>query len=288
MKKICVIGGAGFLGSHVCDQLSDAGYEVVIFDTKKSPWARDGQLSIQADIFDEDALMDAISGCGAVYNFAAIADLDEASEKPIESIKVNILGNAMILEACKKLLIPRIIYASTVYVQSRDGGFYRCSKNAAEQYVREYQTKYGLNYTILRYGSIYGPRSDSKNGLWRIVSDALANGVVSYSGSPDALRDYIHVTDAAHASVKMLDKEFENQHIVLTGHESMRVYDLLKMLAEILDIKKDVSFVDASYMGHYIRTPYAFSPQPGKKYIPSCHVDLGQGLLQLIEEINSK
>ena len=70
----------------------------------------------------------------------------------------------------------RYIYASTVYVYSRDGGFYRCSKQAAEHYVEEYQRSYGLDYTILRYGSLYGPRSDHRNGLYRIVKNALELG----------------------------------------------------------------------------------------------------------------
>jgi hypothetical protein len=83
-----------------------------------------------------------------------------------------------------------------IYVYSRDGGFYQCSKQSAEHYVEEYQRRYGLDYTILRYGSLYGPRSDHRNGLWRIVKSALDAGGVSYQGSSEEIRDYIHVEDA--------------------------------------------------------------------------------------------
>ncbi len=137
----------------------------------------------------------------------------------------------------------------------------------------------------MRYGSLYGPRADSENGLLRIVKNALETGVVSYKGSPDALREYIHVEDAAKASVDVLKDEFRNQSIVLTGQEPMRVVDLLKMLAEILGLPDSVEFVDGEYPGHYIRTPYAYLPKLGRKYVTPYHVDLGQGLIQLVDEV---
>jgi len=288
MKKICVVGGSGFLGSHVSDKLSDAGYQVVIFDQIVSSWSRPEQVMIAGDILDEIALDKAVKGCDAVYNFAAIADLDEAIDKPLETVKVNILGNTMVLEACRRHGVKRYVYASTVYVHSREGGFYRCSKHASEQLVEEYQRRYGLDYTVLRYGSLYGPRSDEHNGLWRIVKKALETGRVSYEGSPEAMREYIHVEDAARASVVALGDEFCNKHVVLTGQEPMRVMDLLKMLAEILGMPQEVEFIEVRHSGHYIRTPYAYQTRLGRKYVLPLHVDLGQGLLELIGEIQKE
>ncbi|MBL80234.1 MAG: NAD-dependent epimerase [Nitrosomonadaceae bacterium] len=283
--KVTVVGGSGFLGSHVADKLSEVGHEVYIYDKISSPWKRVDQEMIVGDLFDVELLRKTISGSDAVYNFAALADLEEAGDKPIETIKVNILGNTQVLEACCLNNVKRFVYASTVYVYSREGGFYKCSKQAAEHYVEEYQRVYGLNYTILRYGSLYGPRADSGNGLLRIVRDALETGVVRYQGSPDALREYIHVEDAAHASVVALEEGFRNQSVVLTGQEPMRVADLLKMLSEILGINEDIEFIEGKLTGHYVRTPYAYQPKLGRKYIPPMHVDLGQGLMQLIDEV---
>lgn len=284
-KTALVLGGSGFLGSHVADALSDEGYSVRIFDRVLSPWKRADQKMIVGDLLDEKALDAAVAGSDAVYNFAAIADLDEARDKPSETVRVNIMGNIQALEACRRHGVKRYIYASTVYVHSREGGFYRCSKQAAEQYVEEYQRTYGLDYTVLRYGSLYGPRSDQSNGLWRVVRRALESGKVSYEGSAEAMREYIHVEDAARASVAALNDDFCNQHVVLTGQEPMRVMDLLKMLAEILGMPQSVEFVEADHAGHYIRTPYSYQPKLGRKYVPPMHVDLGQGLLQLIGEI---
>lgn len=285
MKKACVIGGSGFLGSHVCDQLSDAGYNVNILDRVASPWLRVNQNIFVGDLLDKAILDEAVSDCQVVYNFAAISDLDIAINQPLDSARVNVLGNVQVLEACRHHGVSRFIYASTVYVYSRDGGFYRCSKQAAEQYVEEYQRTYGLDYTILRYGSLYGPRSNDHNGLYRIVKRALERGKVSYEGSVETMREYIHVEDAARASVVALSEEFCNKHVVLTGQEPMRVLDLLKMIAEILGLPQSVEFVETEQAGHYIRTPYAYQPKLGRKYVPPLHVDLGQGLLQLIDEI---
>ncbi|MBI5448117.1 MAG: NAD(P)-dependent oxidoreductase [Gammaproteobacteria bacterium] len=289
IKQVLVLGGAGFLGSHVADALSKVGYAVRIFDRVYSPYKRPDQEMIVGDILDAKAVDYAVEGCQAVYNFAAIADLNDALHKPMDTVHINILGNVHVMEACRHHQVARYVYASTIYVYSREGSFYRCSKQAAENYIEEYQRVYNLDYTILRYGSLYGARSDESNGLYRIVSSALETRQVRYQGSPEALREYIHVDDAARASVVALGDEFRNESIVLTGQEPMRVHDLLKMLAEIMGLPEDaVQFVDSNYVGHYTRTPYAYQPKLGRKYIPPMHIDLGQGLLQLINEIKDR
>ncbi len=287
IRAVTVVGGSGFLGSHVADQLSEAGFRVRIYDRIDSRWKRPDQQMVVGDLLDFDRLKAAVDGSDAVYNFAALADLNEALRQPVKTAEVNVLGNVRLLEACRLCGVGRFMYASTVYVYSREGGFYRCSKQAAEHYVEEYLRTYGLEYTTLRYGSLYGPRADGTNGLLRIVRTALETGVVRYQGSPDALREYIHVEDAARASVAALGPDFRNQSVVLTGQEPMRVVELLKMLAEILGIPESVEFIEGSQPGHYVRTPYAYQPQLGRKYVLPMHVDLGQGLLQLIVEIRA-
>ena len=139
----------------------------------------------------------------------------------------------------------------------------------------------------MRYGSLYGPRADETNGLYRIVKSALDNGIVKYEGYAEAMREYIHVDDAASASIDALNDEFKNESVVLTGQEPMRVIDMLNMLAEILGLPSEsVEFVENAYVGHYVRTPYSYQPKLGRKYIPPIHVDLGQGLLQVINELS--
>jgi UDP-glucose 4-epimerase len=289
MNKAVVVGGSGFIGSHVADHLSNAGYQVVIYDSIESPWLRDDQDMIVGDVSDGERLKQSICGSEVVYNFAALADLNQALNKPIETVNINILGNLNVMEACRIHGVKRFVYASTIYVHSNEGGFYGCSKQASEAYVEEYQRIYGLDYTILRYGSLYGPRADETNGLFRIIQSALNNGTIKYEGNADSMREYIHVEDAARASVDILSDQFINESIVLTGQEPMLVVDMLKMLAEILGISENLlEFTNSNYTGHYVRTPYSYQPRLGRKYIPPVHVNLGQGLLQLIDGFQKK
>jgi UDP-glucose 4-epimerase len=172
--NIVVFGGSGFLGSHVCDKLSDDGHQVTIFDKVSSPWIRKDQNMICGDILDEELVAKAVNDAEVVFNFAGIADINEAQMRPIESVRFNILGNTIILDACRKSKIHRYVFASTVYVYSKSGGLYRCSKQACELLIENFHENYGLEYTILRYGSLYGPRSDEQNAIFRFVHQALS------------------------------------------------------------------------------------------------------------------
>ena len=289
IRKAVVVGGSGFIGSHVADHLSDAGFKVTIFDKTPSLYLREDQEMIIGDIQESKSLNQAFANAELVYNFAALSDLNQAIEQPIKTLNINVLGNLNVMEACRTHGVKRFIYASTVYVNSREGGFYRCSKQASETYIEEYKEKFGLDYTILRYGSLYGPRADDTNGLYRIVKTALETGVIRYHGDVNTMREYIHVDDAAKASLDVLQEEFKNQSVVLTGQEPMKVFDMLMMLSEILGFPSEsVEFVEDKYAGHYVRTPYAFQPKLGKKYIPSLHVDLGQGLVQIINDLSAE
>ena len=287
-KKVVVVGGSGFIGSHVADRLTKLGNLVTIYDCISSSWLLPNQEMVLGDVLDVEKLNETVTGADIVYNFAAISDLNQALNSPIETVNHNILGNINVMEACRLNNVTRFMFASSVYVHSREGGFYRCSKQASEAYIEEYKRIYGLNYTILRYGSLYGPRADNSNGLYRIISSAIKNGIVSYEGHPESMREYIHVEDAAIASVDAIGDNFKNENIVLTGQEPMRVVDMLKMLAEILNLSNDkVEFIKSDVVGHYIRTPYSYQPKLGRKYMPSMHVDLGQGLIQMINEIQA-
>lgn len=287
MKKILVIGGSGFLGSHVADFLTEMGHEVTIFDLKKSPWLKKNQNFILGNILDENLIDEVVKNHDVVYLFASIADIDEALHKPVETVEVNILGPVKILSACVRHKIERFNFASSVYVYSREGGFYRCSKQAVENYIEEYHRLYGLDYTIFRYGSLYGPRADKGNGLMNILKNGYKDGYISYIGNPNSEREYIHIFDAAKASCLAVGEDFKNESIILTGHERIIMKNLLLMIKEIFNYNTDIKFSEENYEGHYVKTPYAYQPKLGKKYIPTLHVDLGQGILKLLEEIKS-
>lgn len=288
MKKVIVIGGSGFLGSHVADQLSLSGYDVTIFDYQKSNWLRDDQKFIHGDLLNLTSLKSALFGMDYVFHFAALADLNEVKFKPIESANINIIGTINVLEACKENNVSRIIFASSLYVYSRSGSFYKCSKQSAELYILEYNKQFNINFTILRFGSLYGPRSNSSNGLYRIVKNAINKNKVIYEGSLEAIREYIHVEDAAIASVSILKDEYINESVILSGHEPMYIIDIMNMLSEILDYNEKVEFIENKKNDHYIRTPFSHQSKLARKLTLQNHVDIGEGLVQLIQQIQNE
>lgn len=286
MKKTVVFGGSGFLGSNVADALTKAGHDVIIFDARPSPWLQEGQRMVIGDILDEDAVFEAVKGCDVVYNFAGVADIDEASRRRLDSIRSNILGNAIILEACSRASIGRYVFASSLYVYSKAGSFYRSTKQSSELFVENYREMFGVPYTILRYGSLYGPRADENNAINAMLREALATGVISREGDGEEIREYIHIYDAAQFSVDILAPEFENQHVIITGNQQMKIKDILIMIRELLDKKIEIRYVAPKNSAHYEITPYTFAPKIARRLVSRSYLDLGQGILSCIEKMH--
>jgi len=286
--KVVVFGGSGFLGSHVADALTSEGHDVTIFDLKPSPYLQDKQKMIIGNITDKKAVEKAVKGCDVVYNFAGIADIGEAKEKPVETVEINILGNTIILDACRKHKIKRFVFASTLYVYSEAGSFYRSSKQACELIIENYNKVFGLPFTILRYGSLYGPRADEKNWIYSILKQALTEGKITRYGDGEEVREYIHVGDAARISVDILSKEFENQYAIISSHQQIKIKDLLMMVKEMLGNKIKIEYLPSTSDLHYEVTPYSFNPKIAKKIISKYYLDMGQGMLHMLREIHKK
>jgi len=289
MEKAIVIGGSGFMGSHVSDELSRQGYSVTIFDNKPSPWLKEDQEMIVGDMLDLNALRNAFRDATYVYHFAGIADIGEAAARPYDTIYLNVMGATAALDEAVKAGIKRFIYASTMYVYSPYGSFYRASKQAAENIVEVYNDKYGLDYTILRYGSLYGPRAQEWNGLRKYVTEVIQNGKLNYPGKGNERREYIHVMDAARLSVDILDDEHINKSITVTGHQVLNSSELIEMIFEIAAKKMEVKYEeDQKSSDHYTMTPYRYTPKVAKKLVPDEFVDIGQGILEIVEEVQSQ
>jgi UDP-glucose 4-epimerase len=288
MSRVLVTGGAGFLGSHLVDALTERGHQVTVFDRVASRFLPTGARMVEGDLDDASALAAVVAGQDAVYHLAGFADLNAARDRPLDTVTSNIAGTVRLLEAMREAGVERFLFASTVYVYSREGGFYRCSKQACESYIDEYARMAGLRYTVLRYGSLYGPRADQSNGVRRLLAEAMREGRIRYTGTPDDIREYIHVEDAARLSVDAMADDFDGKHLLLTGHSALRAADLFTMFQEILgrEVAVDYHDADGPGSGHYSVTPYAYTPKPGRKLVTSHYVDMGQGLLQLVEELH--
>lgn len=286
--KVIVFGGSGFLGSHVADELSNSGHDVIIFDQHQSAYLRDDQKMIIGDMLNLKSVRDAVDGCDVVYNFAGIADLDDSTTKPIETVRYNIEGNVNVLDASVSVGVHRFVYASSVYVYSNKGGFYRCSKQASEIYVEEFNAKYGIAFNILRYGTLYGPRATARNSINRYLSQAVKERRIVVPGDGEEMREYIHVRDAAKLSVYILSETYKNQHIIITGHQAVKFKYLLTMIKEILHNSVEIFFEPGTNPSHYYITPYNYMPKIGKKLTTNYYTDMGQGLLECLNEIDQK
>ena len=288
LNKAIVFGGSGFLGSHVADSLTNVGADVTIFDIKDSPYLQNNQKMIIGNILDVQDVNNAINGNNIVYNFAGISDIDECHDRPLDTIKYNILGNANILESAVKNNIKKYLFASSAYVYSSSGSYYRISKQSSELFVESFAEENKMNYAILRYGSLYGDRADNRNSLHLIIENAIKHKKIDYHGDGSETREYIHVKDAADLSVEALDDKYKNEILMLTGTKSIKYRDLLAMINEMFSNKIDIEMHSKKSKTHYKMSPYSFNPKMAKKLVSNPHIDLGQGILNLIEEIHSQ
>jgi UDP-glucose 4-epimerase len=285
-KNILVTGGFGFLGSHVVDSLESAGHNVIIFDSNKSANIKSGSDFINGDILDLEALTKALKNVDVVFHLAAFSDLDKAQDNPIDTMKVNVIGMTNVLEAARINKINRVIFSSSIYVSSRTGGFYRVSKHSCELLLEEYFNRFDLKYTILRFGTLYGTRSDSSNSVYNYLKDALRKGEIQAIGSGKEIREYIDVRDTADFCVEVLADKYEGETLVLTGQHRMQLAELLEMISEILDNKVNIEY-GRGKNSHYKYTPYSYNPKPGKKIVLDSFRDMGQGLVEILEEIDN-
>ncbi len=286
--KITIWGGSGFLGSHVSDFFSDLGHQVLVADKIKSKWLKKNQKMFLGDIANLDHVIESLNNVDYVFNFAGVSDIDISNKNPLNTINNNLLGNLNILEAARKKKIKKYIFASTIYVYSNTGGFYKCSKQASEIFVKEYKKEFGLDYNILRFGTVYGTRSGNGNAVFRYINNNLQNKKTIVDGQPDILREYINVKDVSLVCNKILKSKYNNQTFIVTGNNQTRISDLLKMISEISGKKNKIVFNKKAKNLHYSITPYSFEENSSKKITSNIFTDLGQGILEIMDSIKNK
>jgi UDP-glucose 4-epimerase len=254
--NIGVIGGSGFIGSHVVDKLIEAGHEVTVLDMMKPH--RDDVRHIHIDITALSKTTVALTGSyEAIYLLAAMADVNDVYKNPIETGQVNILAVANVLEAARRNEIGRVILASTVWVYEmapetsvdeetpllpdRVNHVYTASKVAAELYCHSYQRLYNQQFTILRYGIPYGPRARGSTVIAIFVKKALNGETITIMGDGSQYRNFIYVEDLALGNVAALKDRAKNQTYNLDGIRPITI----KEVAET--VKKLVGNVNIEY-----------------------------------------
>jgi len=250
--KAVVTGGAGFIGSHLVEELIKKGIEVHVLDNMTA-----GNLSNVhplAVIHTEDICSIEAKRIilkekpDVVFHLAAQADVARSINDPKYDADVNINGTINMLEACREITLKKFIFASTsgVYgdlqkdlISEEDltvpVSYYGLSKLTAESYIRLFNHLYGIPYTILRYGNVYGPRQTAKGegGVVAVFLERLKKGMpLNIHGNGEQTRDFIYVKDIVQANIASI--EGGNQHTVqISTTKSTSINQLLEILKQI-------------------------------------------------------
>lgn len=286
-RKIIVFGGTGFLGSYIVNELLQRGnYDVIIGDLHQSSFSTEAEF-IECDILDYNSIEKVIPNkVDVVYNLAGFSNMEKAANCPMETIQLNIIGNLNVLEAARKKKCKHFIFASSAYAMSDKGSFYGISKLASEKIVEEYQKKYKIDFTILRYGSVYSEREFENNYIYNLVKTAQETHRIAHNGDGQEVREYIHAADAAKLSVDIIENnEYKNMHVILTGFERMKKVELFEMINEILGNNLTIELNQVNISDHYKITPYAFQANVSRKLICNPFIDIGQGVLECIKAV---
>lgn len=285
MRTITILGGSGFLGSQLSFFLSkNSNNRVIIFDKKKTNKIEKNQKFIKGNILNTKQLSRAIKKSDYVFNFAALADLNDARNKPLETAMINVIGTIKALQISKKFKVKKFIQASSIYANSEQGGFYGSSKKAAEDYIEKFWKKYNLSFTILRFGSLYGPNAGKNNGINYIIDNFLKTNQLNYKGKKIAARKYIHVEDACLACIKALSSKYDNEYLNITGKNKVKMIKVMKLIAKIFNYKKKLSFKNLEIEGHYVNEPKIFHPRKGKNLLLNKYKNFKYEIKKLIKE----
>jgi UDP-glucose 4-epimerase len=226
--KVLVTGGAGFIGSHVVDACIEAGHDVSVVDdlsTGKQANVNVAAHFYQADLRDVAALERVFERerPEAVCHLAAKANVRESMAKPVLYAEVNIIGSLNLLQLARQYGAKKVVYASTggacygepVYLPADEQhpinplDPYGASKHHVEHYLYLYRLHFGIDYVVLRFPNVYGPRQDPHGeagvvAIW--TAQMMAGKEARIYGSGDQERDFVYVADIARANVLALEK----------------------------------------------------------------------------------
>ena len=253
-SKAIVTGGAGFIGSHLCDALVKAGCKVIVID-KETPSEERRNALVQYEQCDiRDAVVRQIfidEAPEIVFHLAAHADDRESVREPVMNAENNIIGMLNVLEAARMVGVKKVVFASTgvVYGQAENRPTsedelpqpltpYAVSKLAGERYLHCYRALYALDYVALRLSNVYGPRQDGSKECGAIAiftRKLLAGEAVIINNDGLTTRDYVYVGDVVAALMLAAESEVNGVYNIGTGVETT-TRELLAMVADEIGV----------------------------------------------------
>jgi len=254
--KVVVTGGAGFIGSHVCDRLVESGHEVHAIDDLSSGPRANLAARVRLHVLDIRSPQAAQLVLGeqpqALFHLAAQMDVRRSVADPSFDADVNLRGFLNLLESAVKAGTRRVIFSSTggaIYGEQdafpaaeshpqRPCSPYGVSKAAGELYLNYYRMQYGLSYAALRYANVFGPRQNphGEAGVVAIFCERLLTGKpCTIFGDGRQTRDFVYVEDVARANLAALESDFVGAMNIGTGLETdvNQLYALLGKAAAL-------------------------------------------------------
>lgn len=252
-KRILVTGGAGFIGSHLCEALLGAGHDVVVVDNfcsgkrENLPAPSEQIHVIQGDVRALERLQSKIGPVDVIVHLAALISGYDSLTSADEYHDVNISGTLRVIEYARRYKVSRILFASssTVYGSHSRAGLtetvlpapltvYALSKLAGEHLLDLYGRAHQFSHCSLRLFNVYGPRQSVDHPYANVTckfSHAAANDLpVTLFGDGEQSRDFVYVTDVVKAFMAVMDRSEQAIYNVGTGVEH-RINDLLRALA---------------------------------------------------------
>ena len=294
--RCAVTGGRGFIGSHVVDHLKASGCKVLTIDAK-------GPRQQAIDMLQTARLTERFEQFRPhyVFHLAAVADARAALADPVAVIQTNIGGTASVLEAARRVQVNRVILGSSWWVTGAlsltsavdeskpvvpngTGHIYTTTKLAAEWLLHDFNALYGLRFTILRYGTAYGPGMWPGLALRSFLDQAASGGPITIFGDGTDLRRLVYVGDLARAHVLALQEIAENQVYELEGLQTVSVGELAELVSRLLGGIPIIYQRDPSRANQPSRADKIISSEKAQRELgwrPS--VDLEQGVMNTIE-----
>lgn len=303
--KILVTGGAGFIASHIVDAFIDQGHQVVVLDDLSSGFEKNINPKakfVKANICDKNIeSLFANENFDVVNHHAAQMDVRRSVKDPSFDANTNILGTINLLQNSIKYGVKKFMFASTggaVYGEqeyfpadenhpTQPRSPYGISKLAVEKYLYFYNAEYGLNYTILRYANIYGPRQNpfGEAGVVAIFSTKLLKDEHPIiNGHGKQTRDYVFVGDVVHANLLTLDDDSPSIYNVGTAIETdvNKLFSYLNQITNANKVEKHGPAAPGEQLRSVITSEKLFNKFNWK---PSTNLE--NGLLKTVEYFNN-
>lgn len=307
-SKILVIGGAGFIGSHVVDELiKEDVEEIAIYDNfsrgsydnlrqaLKDPRVKVFELG--GDILHTDILNEAVKGKDYVFHLAALWLL-HCYDYPRSAFHVNVEGTFNVLEACVRHNVKKLIYSSSASVYGdavelpmtedhpyNNKTFYGATKIACEHMCRAFYNRYGLDYVGLRYMNVYGARQDYKGAYIAVIMkmlDRLDKGLSpQVYGDGSQAYDFIYVSDIARANVCAMKSNATDRCYNVGSGIQTSILELTKMILKVTGSNQQIQYEPAgkTFVTNRIGDPTLAARDIGFTY----SIDLEEGMKKLIE-----